>query len=359
MSKIVSLPVPRRINFLEARLGALLDIFANHRRFGDDVYWLKENAEILTIFESTGQDVSGHIGVHEGFYDTLPERFAFFPQYYRFLLSISLDLEDLGMPGNRAEELIDQACKRDLVRGELSDLQRAEARRLMARRGRDPLPYDPGLEDRLRGFIEHSATFALPNKKAAYELTHIVFYLSEYGRRDPKLGEGAIASLEYVGVLAYLDQNSDLMAEICLSMIWAGKTPPIAWTDWLSAETRAFDVTEGDAISIQDDYHTYLMCNWFGAVSGLEPFRNPLNTTRTRFTRAQSRVAPLRQMSEYMYQLGENRSADWNVMKKSLEANLCPEAQHVLSVAQASTESFEDFFAGFSRSASNVGGVHF
>ena len=78
-----------------------------------------------------------------------------------------------------------------LAEVELSGFQRGEAFRLLSRRGKK-IPIDTGLDDRLRQFINRSATLALPNKKAAYELTHIVFYLSEYGRRDPKLDAGAI-----------------------------------------------------------------------------------------------------------------------------------------------------------------------
>ncbi|SPF80310.1 DUF6902 family protein [Pseudoprimorskyibacter insulae] len=351
MSKIVTLPVPNRIESLEARLSALLDIFATHRRFGDDVYWLKENAEVLNILETTGQQVDHLLAPHADFYAGLEDRFAFFPQYYRFFLSIALDLEDLGMPGDVSERLIDRAISDDLVRAELSDLQRAEASRLMARRGRDPLPQDPGLTDRLHGFIGNSRAFALPNKKAAYELTHIVFYLSEYGRRDPGLSEEAMTSLEHAGMLAFLDQNVDLMAEICISMVWAGRTPPAAWTDWVLAEMRAFELTEGDAISIQDDYHTYLMCNWFAAIKGLEPFRKSLNNSRVRFDRVQSGVAPLRQMSECMYQMGQGRSANWSAMRRSVEQWLSPEALNLLHLAETSCDGFDRFFEGFSRAA--------
>jgi hypothetical protein len=349
MSQIISLPVPNRIETLEARLGALLDIFATHRRFGDDVYWLKENAEVLTVLESTGQDVSGLLAPHVDFYQGVEDRFAFFPQYYRFFLSLALDLEDLGLKGNTAESLIDQAIEMDLVRAELSDLQRGEARRLMARRGRNPLPGDEGLDDRLRGFAENAPAFALPNKKAAYELTHIVFYLSEYGRRDPMLGEGAIDSLEHAGVLAFLDQNVDLMAEICISLVWAGRTPPKAWTDWVLAATRSFSVEEGDAISLQDDYHMYLMCNWFAAIQGLEPFRNPLKTGRTRFDAEQSGVAPLRQLSECLYQMGPQRSADWEVMRGRLQGWLSPEVISLISQVADSCDGFHKFFEGFAR----------
>ncbi|MFC3117922.1 DUF6902 family protein [Jhaorihella thermophila] len=220
--------------------------FARHRRFGDDVFWLKENAELLNILECTGLDLGPDaLAPHEGFYADIERRLGFFPQYYRFFLSICLDLEDLGMPGDKGEALCRWAAREGLADAELSDLQRAEARRLMLRRGIDPLPEDAGLEDRLRLFMDRSETFAMPNKKAAYELTHIVFYLSEYGRRDPGLSAAAAKSLEFAGILAFLDQNVDLLAEICVAMRHAGIAPSSIWEDWLEQETRRFAVLSG------------------------------------------------------------------------------------------------------------------
>jgi hypothetical protein len=141
--------------------------------------------------------------------------------------------------------------------------------------------------------------------------------------------------------------------------VWAGKTPPKEWVSWISYEASKFDVEETDAGSMQDDYHTYLMCNWFGAISGLEPFRNSLKTKRTRFTRSQSKVAPLRQISECMYQLGPNRSASWTEMRNRVEATLSPDAQYILSVAESSSDVFEKFFEGFSRARRQASAVVF
>ncbi len=237
MSNVIALTVPHRVPPQEDRIAAMLDSFAGARRFGDDVFWLKENAELLNILECTGQPVSDTArAAHAGFYDMVDRRLSFFPQYYRFLLSITLDLEDLGQPGQKSEAMIDWLIAQGVARAELSDLQRMEARRLMLRRGRDPLPEDPGLEDRMRGFVGQSHTFAVPNKKAAYELTHTVFYLSEYGRRDPQLGPQAVTSLTYAGILAHLDLNADLLAEVCVALRYAGATPPAIWETWIARD---------------------------------------------------------------------------------------------------------------------------
>ncbi|MEY8830801.1 hypothetical protein AB9K34_20710 [Sedimentitalea sp. XS_ASV28] len=350
MSNVIRLNVPSQRQSGAARRAALIASFAQHRRFGDDVFWLKENAELLNILECTDLSLPDQaLEPHQGFYDQVEKRLGFFPQYYRFLLSICLDLEDLGMAGSKAEALSHWVAREGLAEAELSDLQRLEARRLMKRRGVDPLPGDAGLEDRVRRFIDRSDTFAMPNKKAAYELTHIVFYLSEYGRRDPGLSQDARTSLEFAGILAYLDQNADLLAEICVAMRYAGQEPSEIWETWLERETHRFGVETGPQVNTADNYHDYFVCNWLMAVSGRDTFRKPASNERMAFFRAAPFAAPLREISECMFRLEDARSADWGSMRSHVEDSLTETGHEILCEAQKSSAKFEDFFAGFAR----------
>lgn len=350
MSNVIHLNVPSQRQNDVARRAALIASFAQHRRFGDDVFWLKENAELLNILECTGARLEDQaLAPHEGFYAQVEKRLGFFPQYYRFLLSICLDLEDLGMPGTKSEALAQWVAREGLADAELSDLQRFEARRLMLRRGFDPLPDDAGLENRLRNFIDRSETFAMPNKKAAYELTHIVFYLSEYGRHDPQLSSAAITSLEFSGLLAYLDQNADLLAEICVALRYAGAQPSEIWESWLERETHRFAVTTGPQVSTADNYHDYFVCNWLMAVSGRDAFVKDTEFDRMAFHRAEPYAGPLREMSECMFHMEDARSGDWSVMRPVVEDALTEIGYDILKEAQQSTNKFDDFFAGFAR----------
>lgn len=350
MSNVIRLNVPPQRQSGTARRAALIASFAQHRRFGDDVFWLKENAELLNILECTGLSLDDEaLAPHRGFYDQVERRLGFFPQYYRFLLSICLDLEDLGLPGQKAEALAGWVAREGLAEAELSDLQRLEARRLMMRRGVDPLPDDAGLEDRVRRFIERSDTFAMPNKKAAYELTHIVFYLSEYGRRDPQLSPAAITSLEFAGILAYLDQNADLLAEICVALRYAGVTPSEIWEGWLERETHCFSVETGPMVDTADNYHDYFVCNWLMAMSGRDAFRKDAVHERMAFFRAAPHAGPLREMSECMYRLEDARSGDWHSMRVLVEDSLTEIGHDILCEAQQSSDRFAEFFAGFAR----------
>ena len=266
MSNIISIGAPRRPN-LAQRQSLLLESFARHRRRADDVYWLKENAEILNVLATGGATLGPQaLTIYEAFYRSIEERLRFFPQYYRFLLSICLDLEDLGLPGGKGEALCHWAQRSKLSASELSDLQRAEAERLFARRG--AAVRDRALEDRLRAFICHSETFALPNKKAAYELTHIVFYLSNYGSQCPGLSKSAITSLEFAALMAFLDQDIDLLSEVCVALRFAGVVPSEVWEDWLTQALGEFVLSAAPDGAVNDCYHQYLVTSWWAGISG-------------------------------------------------------------------------------------------
>lgn len=361
MGDIVRLNVPFRQHSTALRQAALLAAFATQRRRPDDVFWMKENAELLNVLDATGAATDPQaLSVHRPFYDQIEDRLGFFPQYYRFLLSICLDLEDLGIGGDKAEALAHWVSEAGLVDAELSDLQRAEARRLCLRRGVDPLPHDTGLNDRLRGFARRSETFAMPNKKAAYELTHIVFYLSEYGRKDPDLDEVFIDSLSFAGTLAFLDMNLDLLSEICIALRFAGTTPPEIWESWISQQARRFSIVASDAAGVADDYHQFLMVNWHQSLAGGCAFERQVPKGPIQFRQAHPGPGTLRELSECMYGLGDRRSADWPAMRRTIHDRLSSDAVSVLTLAEAATDRFEAFFAGFARTGlARLGGDRF
>ncbi|WP_204114047.1 DUF6902 family protein [Shimia biformata] len=356
MTNIVTLNVPSQRQPDPVRHASLMQSFALHRRFGDDVFWLKENAELLNILECTGAEVSEQgLAAYAGFYRDVEKRLQFFPQYYRFLLSICLDLEDIGFEGRKSEVLVRWAAQSGLAEAELSDLQRMEARRLMMRRGVDPLPFDDGLEDRMRRFMARSSTFSMPNKKAAYELTHAVFYLSEYGRRDPGLDRDTATSLEFVGVMAFLEQNADLLAEVCVALVQGGFDVPEAWSDWLISHTQRFTVETGGQTTGHDDYHEFLVTNWMLAATGQRAFVKPLTPERMAFYRPDGVAGPLRELSECMYKLDDRRSADWEAMRPVVLDHMSEDARHVITEAEGSCRDFDAFFQGFARAGSLSG----
>ncbi len=347
MSNVVSIGLPKRPNQVQ-RQSALLASFAGHRRATEDVFWLKENAELLNVLATSGAQLPCQaFDGYRQFYDDAEDRLRFFPQYYRFILSICLDLEDLGLEGTVGQALCDWVQTQELVEGELSDLQRAEASRLVARRGGPEC--DPGLEGRLIRFISHSDTFAVPNKKAAYELTHIVFYLSDYGARSLQLPAMAVTSLEYAGLMAYLDQDVDLLAEVCVALRFSGKTPSEVWENWLAQSLGGFVLKPITGAPAQDAYHEYLVTSWWAVLTGQQGFLGIPVPGSLEICRYNAARGPLRAMSELMYQLGSARSADWRQMRTVLEQALPPEHRPILDGAAQSSPKFENFFEGLSR----------
>ncbi len=326
--------------------------FATARQDPQSVFWLKENAELLNILECTGTPVrGGALAPYADYYDTVERRMSFFRPYYRFILSICLDLEDLGhSTANKGEALAHWVKAQGLPEGELSDLQRAEARRLLARRGVHI--EQPGLDDRLRGFTEQSHHFALPNKKIGYELTHIVFYLSEYGRRDPGLSRAALRSLEYLGLVSFLDQDADLLAEVAIALAYAGAEVPQVWQDWLDCQLNSFEVTEGGFAGQQDDYHTYFVGNWWQGVSRGSGFSRSLPPGATLLSKPLG-DGVLRSLSGALFEAQPQRFADWDVAKRRLQDRLPPAQMAVLEQAEVSSKDFGAFYALFARSDSS------
>ncbi len=354
MTNVISLSVPHRRQGFAERSGSLAAIFSKMRRLPDDVFWLKENAEFLNITECTGTGVPAPaLENWSAFYADLDRRLNFFPQYYRFLLSITLDLEDLGLEGDAGERACAWVSRKGLAEAELSDLQRGEARRLLSRRGASTLAADAGLDDRLRAFVSRAGTFSLPNKKAAYELTHIVFYLSEYGRRDPQLPEHALISLEYAGVLAMLEQNMDLLAEVCIALRYAGLTPSLAWESRVIRGLRYFEVDSDEDAPMADDYHEYLVSSWAASVAGDSGVSMGVRPERCVFRRTSETLsAPLRSLSSALYELDQARSGDWHRMRPWVYDLMDDEQQAILAEAETSTPHFESFFEGFARAHS-------
>lgn len=339
------------------KIGALLQGFATQRRSEDDVYWLKENAEVLNILECTGTKVSAQeLDPYARFYDILPDRISFFPQYYRFFLSLALDLEALGMAGEHAEQICNFVTVHELHKAELSDLQRAVAMRLLSRRGYS-IEGSVALRERLHDFIHHPQSFALPNRKAAYELTHIVFYLSEYGRCDPKVSPKAVQSLIFTGVLAFLEQNADLLAEVCVALRYAGQTPPEAWEAWIKTQTNAFQIV-AQGQSAADQYHEYLVSNWACSEMGAQAFNKDYATSETAFYSAVQPLGALGEISQVLLEWSGPRSASWDLMAQKVFAAL-PDtvASHLFDVVN-STSEFPAFFQYFARANANQERLH-
>ncbi len=331
-----------------SNLPVLIESFSAFRKDRLDVLWLKENAELLNVLETSGCNVgSAVLEPLVPFYEGSLRHLHFFRQYYRFILSICLDLEDLGLPGQRAEMMAGWVADQGIAEAELSDLQRAEARRLLARRGVESRG-EAGLNDRLRAFMRQSRSFAVPNRKAAYELTHVVFYLTEYGRHPLCLDDEERMSLTFAGLVAFLDQDADLLSEICIALRFCDEQPPQLWQDWLAQQTAGFSLRPTQGRVGADDYHTYFMCNWFQLLVGRSGFSESSSQGSVVIEGARCPSA-LRGMSMALYTLLDRSPGDWTRVRAPLSQALSETDAEVLGQVEDSTPHFEAFFETFAR----------
>lgn len=339
---------PMQVRGSERNIPSLIESFSSFRKDRLDVLWMKENAELLNVLETSSCKIeSAALEPLLPFYEGSLRHLNFFRQYYRFILSICLDLEDLGLPGQRAEVMAAWVAKQAAGACELSDLQRAEARRLLARRG-VTLAGVSGLDDRLRGFLRQNISFAVPNRKAAYELTHVVFYLTEYGRHPLQLDAEEVKSLIYAGLVAFLDQDADLLAEICIALRFCDEVPPLDWQRWLERQTSGFRLRPAQGRVGQDDYHTYFMCCWFQLLVGRSGFSQASSQGSVVIEGAHAPGA-LRGVSMALYTLLDQAPGSWARVQAPLRQALSPEDAEVLRQAEASTPHFEAFFESFAR----------
>lgn len=80
MTNVISLSVPQRRQTFPQNADALIDVFANHRRTIEDVFWLKENGELLNILECSGTPVKENLWPFiSSFINNCPRTWPFLP----------------------------------------------------------------------------------------------------------------------------------------------------------------------------------------------------------------------------------------------------------------------------------------
>jgi hypothetical protein len=326
----------------------LLEAFALHRRRTGDPFWLKENAEVLGILATTGARVpDAALAVYRPFLDEAADMLSFHPQYYRLILNVVVNLEALGMPAGLAARMADWIIAEGWPACEVNDLQRAEVRHLLARTGRQVEM--PDLTARLIGFASRPETFALPNPRAAYDLVHAVFYLGDYGRTPLHLPSEVLESLNMLGCLAHLEQNADLLAEVCVALRHAGQELPALWAEFLAAEARKFRIESHPCPDSSDDYHNYLVSQWLIGTMGDAAFTEIHGSGPMSFRLPVLPVSPLREWSQALRALGPVRSADWDAMRKACATRVSAHALAVADGGAAGSPSFAAFFSAFAR----------
>ena len=352
MSNVVQL---RRHGFgrVDPAVPALTGMFAARRRQQHDPFWLKENAELLQVLAASSVR-DADLSPYEDFAINLTGELQFFPQYYRLYLSMAVDLRALGMRDAPVSEAADFIQSQRLPEIELSDTHRGEADLLLRRAGVD-LPADTARSDRLAQFAENAVAFCLPNRRAAYDLTHIVFHESDYGRRPTRPNAARRLSLIHAGLIAWLEDNMDLMAEIVIALRLQGEAVPKLWSDAVLHDAAEVEFHPGrDGARFDDDYHRYFVTNWASAVLG-QPFFTASVPTEARLIHQRlPRGAALRELSMALLKMGSGRTSDWQRMRWRVWGKLSEPARQRIAAVETMPE-FEGFFEGFARAGKGSG----
>ncbi len=272
--------------------------------------YLKENGELLSIAASSGLLLEPAALEHyRSFYGNALKTCEFFPQYFRFILAIVMDLEDLGYQGNTGEQICDYVVSQGFLNYETSDTRRLEILTLLARRRPDGVierKYREQLIESVDKFISKPDHFIKFNKPLFYELTHFIFFLTKYGKDKIPLKNSPIECLTNVGVLALLDDDVDLLAEICICFKFLGEKPPTFWEqyveDSLSEVAITFDTSVASTMnSATDEYHAYFMMNWLLALRKQPTFTEKFNGRTPYFSLPQKEPSVLPIISDALY----------------------------------------------------------
>lgn len=348
--------MPNVVSFMRAQgqpeLGfgpeALISSISRHRAVQEDLRWLKENAELLRCLASSGVQVSAGAlqDCYGDFAADLPQKLAFFPQYYRFFLHLACDLHALGMPGVDPDRLARLALASGMPQAELSDLQRAERDWLLTRAG---VPVGMGaktVRHRLAEAVFDPRAYVLPNRKAGYELTHIAFYLSDYGRDTTAIPDGLAPCLRNVGILAWLEQNLDLLAECCIALDQIGEPVPVIWSDRLASALPAYRVRASAEVDLTDSYHSWLMVLW--SQIRLRPLglQRPFPSHGFSVTEPPVETGALRALSMVLLGRSASDTGSWQAVKDEVGAGYGPEITAVVDSVAGAIPEFSEFFEG-------------
>ena len=150
--------------------------------------------------------------------------------------------------------------------------------------------------ENIEKFTSDPKRFMYLNKPFFYELTHIIFFLTDFGSTKISFNTDLVSCLKYAGTLCHLDEDYDLLAEICISLRYLSAPVPLHWEDDVLAYADKIKVTYGTNLksalnAAVDDYHIYFVCNWLADIKGLPSFQIKPNGKAPNF------IAPLKSKS--------------------------------------------------------------
>ena len=281
--------------------------------------FLKENGELLSIAAKHGMLLdNGALHFYEEFYGKSDKIAQFFPQYCRFILSIILDLESLGLGGAQGQKIANFARDNQILEFDTCDTRRLEALLLLRQGLERPSLFEKAYQQVLNGltpFLNKPDQFLKFNTPLFYEFTHIVFFLTDYGRQQSPVDVDLVSCTMNGGRLAYLDQDADLLAEFCVCLNYLKAPVPRPWIAMLEQALNDIEIIYDQNVASAlnpsvDDYHPYLVINWALSFERSDCFSHRFQSGTPRFKMQYPETTILSRWSERLFKMEVEGKAD-------------------------------------------------
>ena len=299
--------------------------------------FLKENGELLRIVVDSGFLIDSRaINLYSDFYKSALQLTRHYPQYFRFIFGIVIDLEKGGMPGNESEKIAKYILDKELVLFDMCSTRKLETLTMLQEvisLGRPLSEIRKSIIEDVDRILSNPDLYAKFNKPLFYEITHIIFFLTGYGKTLLPLQNDVEACLINMGLLCLLDNDADLLAEICICLIYIGAEIPSYWDSFLQKSFEQVNISYHETVSSAlnaavDEYHVYFVLNWYQAVNNRPSFQTNFKGRTPSFSLPPMRQSILSKLSDFSHQKHFNgNSADWDLDEFILSLDV-DERQH-------------------------------
>lgn len=226
---------------------------------------LKRNAEFVTILCQITRPNSFIFKEYNFFYQKLHKVLESFPQYYRLILSMAYDLSAVQDDLVTYDLLCEFVVSNQLIYAETSDMRRLESEYLLSLSIKNWTFPDLYLHERLEKIMSNRDLYFRPDRDLFYTLTHAVFYLTAFGRK-PIFGDTQAleANLLTIGTHAYLSDDNDLLAEVCVCLHYLNSTIPPSWIGYVKKRFLNYSVgiSDNENFKYPPYYHSFLVSCW-------------------------------------------------------------------------------------------------
>lgn len=272
--------------------------------------FLKENGELLSIAMNSNALVEPRVlDLYADFYSHCLQFTKLYPQFYRFTLGMAADLEKAGMKGCESRKIFEYIKDLRLLYFDTSDTRKLETLTMFQHQA--PLNAEDtdlhlSIIRRIDKLISNPEWFTKFNKPLFYELTHIIFFLTDYGNQALPLQNDALRCLKYMGVLCLLDNDGDLLAEVCICLNYMNVSVPEYWDKFLKDSLDQVRITYDGTVASTlnpavDEYHMFFVLNWYQAIQGRPSFQTKFNGRIPSFSIPDTSESLLSKLSNYVH----------------------------------------------------------